>query len=443
MIFLVALRNVFRAKKRALLLGFALALVAMLFTLLRSVSSSISARMIESATTLSAGHVNVGGFSKIRKKGADAVLSGREKLLGDIKTLVPEATLIVDRNRGWGRIISQASSLNAGLSGIDTTQEERFFKSLKLAEPSEYGKPEGARGDFEEMAKPNRALIFAAQAKKLEVGVGDMLTVVIEASGGANNTVDLVVAAVAADIGFMSNWNVFVPKETLLNLYGFDKDTTGAAMVYLPNPDKADEVRKRLAEKLPKMGYDVMAHDPNPFFMKFDKVMGESWLGQKIDLTIWRDEISFVAWITTALDFVSFAVVAVLGVIIGGGIVNSMWMSVRERTKEIGTMRAIGAQRGYIVRLFLLEAFLLGLVSSAVGSFLGIVLIATVNLMDIPVTNDGVRLFLMTNEMRFVWGWGQMVFAVAVFSVLSALAAIVPSLKAAKMSPVEALMHGK
>ena len=434
MVFLVALRNLFRAKRRTLLLGLAIAIVAMLFTVLRSVSSSVSQRMIESATTLSAGHVNVGGFSKLRKKGADAVLSGRAELKAVLQELVPEAVLLVDRSRGWGRIISPASSLNAGLSGIEPENEARFFASLKLADP---------KGNFSDLSLPNRALIFAAQAKKLEVGVGDSITVVIEGNGGQSNTVDLTVAAVASDVGFMSNWNVFVNRKTIVELYKFGEDTTGAFMIYLKNPDGAGALRKRLEVELPKKGYNLMAHDPNPFFMKFDKVMGESWLGQKLDLTIWSDEISFVMWITTALDFVSFLVVGVLAVIITGGIVNSMWMSVRERTKEIGTMRAIGAPQGYVVKLFLLESAFLGLFASAVGSALAVLILLLVNALKVPISNEGIRLFLMTNEFKFVVGPGQFLASVILFSVLAGLAALLPSLTAAKMSPVEALMHSK
>jgi putative ABC transport system permease protein len=437
MILTVALRNLLRAKKRTVLLGVAIAIVAMLFSVLRSVSSSVSKRMIESATTLSAGHVNVGGFSKLRKKGADAVLHGRKELRALITELVPDAQKIIDRSRGWGRVISSASSLNAGLSGIDPSDEQRFFKSLRYAKPSEYGSSESKIGNFEDLSLPNRALIFAAQAKKLEVGVGDFITIVIEGNGGQSNTVDLTVAAVASDIGFMSNWNVFMNRNTIIDLYKFDQNTTGAFMIYLNDPSQASSVRKKLEVELPKKGYEVMSHDPNPFFMKFDKVMGESWLGQKLDLTIWSDEISFVMWITTALDFVSFLVIGVLAVIITGGILNSMWMAVRERTKEVGTMRAIGASRSFVVRLFLYESVLLGVFASALGTAVAYFIL------NVPIKNDGVRLFLMTNEFKFVLSSGQFLLSVVLFALLAGFAALFPALRAARMSPVEALMHSK
>lgn len=429
---IVAFRNLLKARRRTLLLGLAISIVAMLFIVLRSVSSSVSARMIEAATTLSSGHVNVGGFYKVRKRGADALVNERAKLGALLKEQVPEATDIIDRGRGWGRIVSQASSLNAGVIGVVWENEGRFFESVRFE-----------KGSRENLKKPNSALLFAAQAKKLEVDVGDTITLVIEGNSGQSNTVDLEVGAVVSDIGFISNYSFFIPRQTVLNLYRFKDDTTGVFQIYLKNISEAQRVMERLRGTLAASGYTLLEHEPQPFFIKFDRIMGEDWLGQRLDLSVWSDEISFVLWITNALDAVSFLVVGVLAFIIVGGITNAMWMSVRERTKEIGTMRAVGAQKGFIVRMFLAEAFLLGLFAAAFGAFLASVLILSLNALHIPIANDGVRLFLMTNTFRVSVEAKQILVTLALFSVITCMATIYPAFKASRMKPVEALMHGK
>jgi putative ABC transport system permease protein len=441
----IAFRNLLLAKRRTLLLGLAVAVVAALFVTLRAVSSSINERMIESATTLSAGHVNVGGFFKTRRKGSDPILAERSKLKAFIRAKVPEATAVIDRHRGWGRLISAASSLNAGISGIVFAEEGRFFESLRLAPEREYKKGGGdaVHGSFEGLKEPNAALIFAAQAKKLEVGVGDIVTVVTEASGGQSNTVDLRVAAIASDIGFMSNWNVFVLRQTVLDLYKVSPETTGVVMVYLPDPDEATSVMERLRAELAASGFRVMDHDPKPFFMKFDKVAGEDWLGQRLDLTIWSDEISFVLWVTRALDAVSFFVVGILAIIIVGGISNAMAMSVRERTKEIGTMRAIGAQRGFIAGVFLYEALLLGLMASCVGALLAALGLSGLSALELPITSDGVRLFLMANTLEVHVQPLDILVTLGLFSAITGLAALWPAVRASRLRPVEALLSTK
>ncbi len=441
----IAFRNLLQAKRRTILLGLAVTIVASLFLVLRSVSASVSERMIESATTLSAGHVNIGGFFKSSKKASAPVLVGREELRAFVRKEVPEAVSIIDRHRGWGRLISPASSINVGVNGIIFDEEERFFRSLRLAKESEYKKDgsQQAVGNFDDLKQPNNVLIFAAQAKKLEVGVGDTLTFVTEASRTQSNTADLRIAAIASDIGFMSNWSIFMPRQNVLDLNRVSDDTTGVVMVYLPSQDQAETVMNRLRESFKTKGYQVLDHDPNPFFLKFDKIAGEDWLGQKLDLTLWSDEISFVIWVTAALDLVSFFVVGVLSIIIIGGIMNAMWMSVRERTKEIGTMRAIGAQKGFVIQLFLTEAVMLGLFASLLGIVLVGITLSILNGLEVPITNEGARLFLMSNNLYFSLHAGQFISTLLLFGFITGLAALYPALKASKLRPVEALMQGK
>ncbi len=441
----IAFRNLIQAKRRTILLSLAIAIVASLFLVLRAVSASVSEKMIESATTLSAGHVNVGGFFKARRKSAAPIISEREEVRRFVTEQVPEAVGIIDRHRGWGRLISGASSINVAVNGIIFEEEQRFFKALRLAPEKEYRKDGSDRtfGNFDDMQKPNTVLIFAAQAKKLEVGVGDTLTFVTEANGTQSNTVDLQIVAIASDIGFMSNWSVFMPRQNVLDLNRVGANTTGVVMVYLKSADQATAVMERLRAALLKAHYELMDHDPNPFFIKFEKVAGEDWLGQKLDLTIWSDEIAFVVWVTTALDLVSVFVIGVLAVIIIGGIMNAMWMSVRERTKEIGTIRAIGAPKNFVVQVFIVEAVLLGLIASALGLLLGGLGLSLVNSLHIPITNEGARLFLMSNELAFALHPSQFFSTLLLFAGITGVAALYPALKASRLRPIEALMQSK
>lgn len=441
----IAFRNIFQAKRRTLLLGLAIAFVALLFVLLRSAADAVSTRMVESATTLSSGHVNVAGFYKARKKGAAPMLANRDEIRKWVQQVVPEAESIIDRHRGWGRIISPSASINGGLNGIEFAMESRLFSTLKLAPESEYrdkGKDE-VRGSFEGIQKKNTIIIFAAQAKKLNVGVGDTLTVVTEGSGGQTNTVDLTVVAIARDMGMLSNWSVFVPRQVILDLYKISDETTGAVMVYLKDISQSSAVMARLREAALKKGYEVMDYDPNPFFMKFDKVYGEDWLGQKLDFTLWSDEISFIVWITSAFTLVTAFIIIILGIIIAGGIGNSMWMAVRERTREIGTIRAIGAQRSRVLWMFVLEAVLIGIMASLAGSVIGALVIAIVNSLHLPISNEGARLFLMANTVELSFRSTQFVSTLILFSVITACGAFFPALRASKLRPVEALMHSK
>ena len=60
-----------------------------------------------------------------------------------------------------------------------------------------------------------------------------------------------------------------------------------------PKQPLIEEGQMTVASLLTEAGYTVMDHDPQPFFMKFETVMGQDWTGQRLDLTIWRDEVSW------------------------------------------------------------------------------------------------------------------------------------------------------
>lgn len=324
-------------------------------------------------------------------------------------------------------------------------EEASFLNEVKLAEQSEYKKDGESKvtGNIANFGQPNSILIFAAQAKKLGVDVGDTLTFITEANGGQANSVDLTVVAIARDMGFLSNFSVFVPRQTVLDLDRRGPDTTGAVWIYLKDISRANEVRKQMEGVLQKAGFTILEHDPRPFFFKFQKIVSQDWRGLRLDLTTWDDEVSFINWIVTSLNALSVFLVAILGFIIATGIANSMWMSVRERTKEIGTLRAIGMQKNQVRSLFMTEASLLGLIGAIAGSVIGVIMTAVVNWAEIPITNSGLRIFLMTESINLDLQPVHVVTALVFLPLLTAVAALYPSIKASQMPPVQALNQGK
>jgi len=176
-----------------------------------------------------------------------------------------------------------------------------------LPSKSEYKKDgqNKVMGNIADFGKPNTVLIFAGQAKKLGVDVGDTLTFITEANGGQANSVDLSVVAIARDMGFLSNFSTFVPRQTVLDLDRRGNDTTGAVWIYLKDISRSDEVRKQLVDVLGKAGFNILEHDPRPFFFKFQKIVSQDWRGLRLDLTTWDDEVSFINWIVTSLNGLS------------------------------------------------------------------------------------------------------------------------------------------
>ena len=126
---------------------------------------------------------------------------------------------------------------------------------------------------------------------------------------------------------------------------------------------------------------------------------------------------------------ISIAGVSLL--VAGISILNIMLMSTMERTKEIGLMRAIGAYRETILKLFLLEALILGLIGSLIGgvlSFLGGYAI------DMLILKSAKYVFQPTSLLYVFLGIS--------FGIVTALiSALYPAWKASRLEPIQALRY--
>ncbi len=223
-------------------------------------------------------------------------------------------------------------------------------------------------------------------------------------------------------------------------LYQLTPDSTGALMLYLKDLKQIPTVMARLRTTLENKGYRLMDHDPRPFWLKFQTVTGEGWTGQKLDLTSWEDETSFLTRILTALDAITAALITILLVIIVLGIMNTLWIAIRERTREIGTLRAIGMQRSRVLWMFLSEAFLLGFGGTVGGVGLGVVTAEAINSARITAPL-AVQMILMSDRLSFSIHLGPLISAMLIITLVTTLAALYPSYRATRLQPITAIHH--
>lgn len=425
----VAVRNLVAHRRRTLLLGGAIGGVTAVLVILMGVTNGMKSTMLESATTLMSGHVNVGGFYKVTAGQSAPVVTEYPKLIQKLRQDVPELDYISQRGRGWAKLVSDTGSMQVGVGGMDIGTEPGFRKVVQLR-----------KGNLDDLNQPGTILIFEEQAKKLEVTVGDTLTLSAPTMRGTNNTLDVRVVAIAANIGMMSAWNTFVPSKSLRDLYQLKDDTTGAIYLYLKDMKDIPTVQQRLRTQLTESGYTLMDNDPRAFWMKFDVVNREGWTGQKLDITNWEDEISFVQWVVQALSAITGGLTFVLLVVIAAGITNTLWIAIRERTREIGTLRAIGMKRESVQTMFLAEALILSFVATITGALVAAGLCLLINAQHIRAP-EVVQVMLLTEHWFLKIEPGSVVFAVALITGASMFVSLIPSFLAARMKPVTAMHH--
>ena len=165
------------------------------------------------------------------------------------------------------------------------------------------------------------------------------------------------------------------------------------------------------------------------------------WTGQKLDLTTWKDEVSFLTWVVTAFSTVTWFLTAVLVAIIAVGIMNTLWNSVRERTAEIGTMRAIGMARWRVLVMIELEALILGLFATGTGAAFGTFFAMGIDALKVRVPVKAMATILLSDTLHLAVSPSTVFVAVLFLSSLTALAAFLPALRAATLRPVTAMQH--
>jgi putative ABC transport system permease protein len=130
---------------------------------------------------------------------------------------------------------------------------------------------------------------------------------------------------------------------------------------------------------------------------------------------------------TMSITLISSGIMAISMFVGGIGIMNMMLVSVAERTREIGILKAIGATRGWIILMFISEAVLMSLVGCALGLLLSFGVLLGIGL--IPGFPDPVTPF-----------WTVFV-AVLFCMLIGAIFGVVPAVKAANMEPIEAIRY--
>ena len=387
-----------------------------------SPASFVRPQSCSPATSTSAGSTKFSASSV-------APLIGNSKELEEwVRQEVPEADYITKRARGFGRIISETSSQFALLGGVDVTTEKGFAEVLEIEE-----------GSLDALKEPKTVLIFNKHKENLDVGLGDELLISTPTLRGTQNTVSVTVAAIASDIGFLSQITMYVPAATIRELYQLSDSTTGVLMIYLKDKSQADAVKKRLRSKLEDKGFEMMPPETTPLGKKLDNARREGWTGQRLDVTSWEDEISFLSRAINGIDLFARFILVFLLLIVVVGVMNVMWMAIRERTSEIGTLRAIGMPRRQVLIMFLMEAGVLSLLATTIGALLGFATAAATNAAEIVVSSQAAQLFLMRDTIYVEVDVNTVVGALVTVVVFTTLGALFPAWRAAKMPPVSAI----
>lgn len=211
-------------------------------------------------------------------------------------------------------------------------------------------------------------------------------------------------AQMASMFGDMSSYQVQIPKKAYEYYLIKGDDASYSIVVTMKKGTRPDEVTNKVLDKLKKSG----SMRQQGSYRSFDTAILSKGIGK-------------------VLSTITYFITAVAGIslfIAGVGVMNMMYISVSERTKEIGIRRALGATQRSIMIQFLIEGVLLTFTGGVIGYFIGMILAYGIgSLMKIHVTVD---LFTI-------------VVAVGVSTLIGLIFSVMPAREAAKKDLIDIL----
>lgn len=160
--------------------------------------------------------------------------------------------------------------------------------------------------------------------------------------------------------------------------------------------------------------------------------------GLRLQVRTWQEISSFYRQVKSIYDMIFLVMLCVVTVIVALSIANAMSMTVIERTREIGTLRAIGLRRQGVITLFVSEAALLIGMGILVGALLALLIRIGINFANISYIPPG-----STNPVPMYIGidYARTLVAAGVLAALALFAAYFPARKAAQNLIIESLAH--
>ena len=153
----------------------------------------------------------------------------------------------------------------------------------------------------------------------------------------------------------------------------------------------------------------------------------------------WQKAAGLIGQFTTLMRVVLYTAVLIIFVVALVIINNALVMATLERVREIGTLRAVGAQRRFILAMLVLESVAVGLVFGAAGTVIGAALVAVLGHVGIAAGNDVLMFFFSGPRLYPALASHNLVAALVIVLLVSVISSVYPAWIAMRISPREAM----
>ncbi len=400
MLFNLAIRNVLRQRGRSVVTLLAIVTGVASLVVVGGFIEDVYVQFGESIIQSQTGHIQVfkQGFVTHGKRNPEQFLLDDANQLAEQIAQIPGVAFATQRLNFSGLANNGKRDLPVVGEGVEPAKETSIRGYLRII-----------AGRHLEQSDMYAITVGEGVSNSLGVGVGSVLNIVVSTIGGAINTIDFNVVGVfqsySKDFDAHAIRIPLAASKQLLSAEGANLLVAG-----IHRTPEAEAVRDAIISRLSRADLDA-----------------KTWrqLSDFYDKTVKLYERQF-----GVLKFIIFSMVCL-------SVINSLNMTIFERTGEFGTLRAMGSRPLNIIQLIVVECVLLGLIGTAAGVLAGIAasdLLSWIGISMPPAPNSNIGY-----TARIQWNSSILVMAATVGLSAAIISSIVPSWRAAHIPIVDAL----
>ncbi|MDR3301131.1 MAG: FtsX-like permease family protein [Spirochaetaceae bacterium] len=361
-----------RYKRRYLFLFFALAFGICIVTVITSLKAGMAENVYFSAQEHYTGDLILTGYIGSRPAYTERRMDVRSKAA--VFEAVHESKIPVTRYAERTLYNDDATVFFNGesvplryLNGVDWENERPYFDNLSYV-------------DGETRALDDNSILLSERvAQSLGIKCGDNLLLELMNSNKQKDTRNFVVGRIFRDNTLFGFYKAFISRRTMNGLLGFEQDDCSSIGLFLINRANIDKYQKELHETLSVKTLTA------PLLMneeELDRAHADLWVGIKIFIVPIAINLSDINQILDALNILTLFLYIMMLIIILVSASVTYRLILHERTKEIGTMRAIGFYEQSVRNILISETFLLGTISIIIGFCLSLLLLQLASLLS-------------------------------------------------------------
>jgi ABC-type antimicrobial peptide transport system permease subunit len=184
----------------------------------------------------------------------------------------------------------------------------------------------------------------------------------------------------------------------------------------------------------------IILKDPSKIkdtMKKIDEVSQKNNLGLRV--VTWQKAAGIIGQFVTVAKAILYLVVLIIFIVALVIINNAVMMATLQRVKEIGTMRAIGANRSFVLVMILIETILLGITFGFAGTMAGSFIVTGMGSSGLPAVNEFLYFFFSGPRLYPTLGAGSIIGSMLIIFMVTTLSSLYPAILATRVSPITAM----